>query len=294
MAIGDGVSPNIFTGGGSTGMEGLTPLILGAALFGGRGGLFGNNNDAAAGAVTAATVNQAAHDAASMVIATQNQAQAIQDINRVAVDVKDTQAALQHDIAAGAASINNNVLQGQIAAMQGQANIINSVDSHANDISNELGRMAGTLTGQFAAVNAAIAATGAASALASKDAVIEGLRNTQIITANTDANTSKVLQSISDLKESLPSARELNLQREVGVLQATLMEEKLGNVTKSGNVEVTNNINQNTTMNNLQTQIGQLVNVVGQLANHQTAMASNLNILGVQRGINQTPVNVGN
>ena len=57
-------TPNIFTmpqtNGNDMGMGAITPLILGAALFGGRGGLFGNNGDAAAAAavVHGATVNE--------------------------------------------------------------------------------------------------------------------------------------------------------------------------------------------------------------------------------------------
>jgi hypothetical protein len=58
-------TPNLFVTPQSSnndmfGMGGITPLILGAALFGGRGGLFGNNNgDGAAAAAVERGANTA-------------------------------------------------------------------------------------------------------------------------------------------------------------------------------------------------------------------------------------------
>lgn len=267
-----------------TGMEGLLPLIVGAALFGGRGGLFGNNNDAAAGAVTAATVNQAVQDGVQNVIGTQNQAQIIQDIH-------GTASVTQRAIADSTLSIQNTQLQGQIAAMQGQANIINSIDSHTNDISNELSRQSASIANDFAHVNAAIATVGAASALAAKDAEISALRNTQVITANTDANTATVLAAITNLKDSLPNARELALQSDLIVARDALNKTEQLAALDRGNVTVTNNINQNATQVAMQNQLNGLHALLTSMYTQQ-ATAGNMNILGTQNGVVQTPVNV--
>lgn len=284
--------PNIFTmpqGSSDFNMGAITPLILGAALFGGRG-LFGNNAVAGAEGVTVATVNQAAQNAAQQVLMAQNQAQAIQDINRVAVDVKDTQAALQHDVAAGAAAINNNVLQGQIASMQGQANIINSIDSHTNDITNSMERQTQGIAGQFAATNAAIQASAAAGALAAKDAQIAGLQNTaailQAINADGD-KTREVINAnyISDLQGRLSDAK--NQVTELS------MEGRASQRARELEVNVTQNVNQNQMQMQQQQQAIYTNSLLVQLLAAQNAQANNMNILGTQTGITQTPVNVG-
>ena len=289
MAL-DSIPANIFTSPqqGTDGFGG-SGFLMGLLLS--RSGMFGNQDGTNhPDAVTTASVNQAAHDAASMVIATQNQAQAIQDINRVAVDVKDTQAALQHDISAAASGINNNVLQGQIASLQGQANLINAVDSHANDITNELGRLTGTLTGQFAAVNAGIAATGAAAALAAKDGIIEGMRNTQAIIKAVDDQGEKTRDQqsafyVSDLQGRLTDAKnqvtELSMDGRAFQRHRELEINVNQNVSQAQSTAVAQNQNQ------------LILSSLAQLLAHQSAQASNLNIMGNQRGINQTPVNVG-
>jgi phage terminase small subunit len=146
---------------------------------------------------------------------------------------------VQNAITASNGSITNQILQAQIASMQGQSNIINSIDSHTAQL--EAGQ---------AATNAALAAGFAATALAAKDAVIDGLRNTQIITANADNNTKDVLAAIANLKDTLPNSRELELQRQVGVLQGELFNSTTQGAIKASTVEVNQTVNQN----NLQTQ----------------------------------------
>lgn len=289
MAL-DSIPANIFTSpqsGGSSDGFGGSGFLMGLLLS--RSGMFGNQ-DNASNAVTTASVNQAAHDAASMVIATQNQAQAIQDINRVAVDVKDTQAALQHDISANAGQINTNVLQGQIAAMQGQANIINAIDSHTNDIANEISRANASIGTQFAAVNAAIATTGAAAAIASKDAVIEGMRNTQAIIKAVEDQGEKTREQqsafyVSDLQGRLSDAKNQ-------VTELTL-DGNSNRRARDLELNINQNVNQTQSTAVAQNQNLMILTALNQLLGQQTAQASNFNILGNQRGINQTPVNVG-
>lgn len=307
--------PNIFTmpstgngNGNDMGMGAITPLILGAALFGGRGGLFGGNNgDAAAAAavVHGATVNE--------VQGIVNGINTIQDIGAVRREIADVnkevwkaEGDIQNAVTASTGTIGNQILQSQISSMQGQSNIINAIDSHANDISTQIAANSALTSTQFAAstaaaaaqfatTNAAIAGAASAAAVASKDAVIDGLRNTQIITATVVADGNVTRAAIADLKDSLPNARELDLQRQVGVLQGEVFKSQTLDGVRSGNIEVTTNVNQNNLQQQQQQQFQYQNGVLAQILAHsitQTATASNMNILGTQAGIAQTPVNV--
>jgi phage terminase small subunit len=262
----DMTTPNIFTmpqAGGSNdmGMGAITPLILGAALFGGRGGLFGNNNDGAA--VAAAAVERGATVAevqgiVNGITAMQDIGSARREIGKVEKEIWQAEGDLQAAITASGSAVQNQVLQSQIASMQGQSNIINAIDSHTAQL--EIGQ---------AATNAALAAGFAATALAAKDAVIDGLRNTQIITANADGNTKDVLAAIANLKDTLPNSRELELQRQVGVLQGELFNSTTQGAIKASTIEVNQTVNQNNLQNQQQQQmqgiLGVLNGLVGEL-----------------------------
>jgi hypothetical protein len=262
----DMTTPNIFTmpqtgGNNDMGMGAITPLILGAALFGGRGGLFGNNNDGAA--VAAAAVERGATVAevqgiVNGITAMQDIGSARREIGKVEKEIWQAEGDLQAAVTASGSAVQNQVLQSQIASMQGQSNIINSIDSHTAQL--EIGQ---------AATNAALAAGFAATALAAKDAVIDGLRNTQIITANADNNTKDVLAAIANLKDTLPNSRELELQRQVGVLQGELFNSTTQGAIKASTVEVNQTVNQNNLQNQQQQQmqgiIGVLNGLVGEL-----------------------------
>lgn len=299
----DMTSPNIFTMPSNQtdgyGLGAITPLILGAALFGGRNGLFGNGNAGVDAAAAAAATRGATVDEVQGIV---NGINTIQDIGSVrreigglSKEVWQAEGDLQAAVTSSAGATQNQILQSQIASMQGQANIINSIDSHTNDLGNQLNAQTNALNAQFAVTNAQIAAGTAAAALAAKDAVIDGLRNTQIITANTDANTTKVLAAIGDLKDSLPNARELDLQRQVGVLQGEVFKAQTLDGVRAGNVEVITNVNQNNLQQQQQQQFQYQNGLLTQILAHsinQTATAGNMNILGTQAGITQTPVNV--
>lgn len=262
----DMTTPNIFTmpqtgGNNDMGMGAITPLILGAALFGGRGGLFGNNNDGAA--VAAAAVERGATVAevqgiVNGITAMQDIGSARREIGKVEKEIWQAEGDLQAAVTASGSAVQNQVLQSQIASMQGQSNIINSIDSHTAQL--EAGQ---------AATNAALAAGFAATALASKDAVIDGLRNTQIITANADNNTKDVLAAIANLKDTLPNSRELELQRQVGVLQGELFNSTTQGAIRASTIEVNQTVNQNNLQQQQQQQmqgiIGVLNGLVGEL-----------------------------
>jgi hypothetical protein len=257
----DMTTPNIFTmpqaGGNDMGMGAITPLILGAALFGGRGGLFGNNNDGAA--VAAAAVERGATVAevqgiVNGITAMQDIGSARREIGKVEKEIWQAEGDLQAAVTASGSAVQNQVLQSQIASMQGQSNIINSIDSHTAQL--EIGQ---------AATNAALAAGFAATALAAKDAVIDGLRNTQIITANADNNTKDVLAAIANLKDTLPNSRELELQRQVGVLQGELFNSTTQGAIRASTIEVNQTVNQNNLQNQQQQQMQSIVGVLNGL-----------------------------
>jgi phage terminase small subunit len=180
------------------------------------------------------------------------------EIGKVEKEIWQAEGDLQAAVTASGSAVQNQVLQSQIASMQGQSNIINSIDSHTAQL--EIGQ---------AATNAALAAGFAATALAAKDAVIDGLRNTQIITANADNNTKDVLAAIANLKDTLPNSRELELQRQVGVLQGELFNSTTQGAIKASTVEVNQTVNQNNLQNQQQQQmqgiIGVLNGLVGEL-----------------------------
>lgn len=282
--------PNIFAmpqGSSDFNMGAITPLILGAALFGGRG-LFGNNGNGEG--VTVAAINDAAQTAAQQVLAAQNQAQTMQDVNRIPISVKESQADIQHDMSAGFAAANNNILQGQIASMQGQANIINSIDSHTNDIENSLERQTAGIASQFSHVNAAIAATGAAAALAAKDAQISALQNTAAILQAINADGDKTREVINGNYISDLQGRLTDAKNQVTELS---MEGRSAQRARDLEVNVTQNVNQNQMQMQQQQQSIYTNSLLVQLLAAQNATAGNMNILGTQGAINQTPVNVG-
>lgn len=295
----DMTTPNIFTmpqtNGNDMGMGAITPLILGAALFGGRGGLFGNNNGEAA--VAAAAVERGA--TVSEVQGIINGTNTSQDIGSVRREIGEVQREiwkaegdLQTAITASNGTVTNQILQAQIASMQGQAAIMASVDMHAADIEGSIANSLAATNAAFAVTNASIAAGTAAAALAAKDGEISALRNTQLITASISADGSLTRAAIADLKDSLPNARELQLQREVGVLEVQLSRQLASEAVRSGNVDVITNVNQTAVQTQQQQQIQGILSAVQALGHNQNAMATNLNIGGSQRGVNQAPTNV--
>ncbi len=264
-------TPNIFTTGNDMGMGAITPLILGAALFGGRGGLFGNNNDGAAAAAVATrgATTEEVQGIVNGINTIQDIGSARREIGKVEKEIWQAEGNLQAAVTAGNAAIQNQVLQSQISSMQGQANLINSIDSHTAQIEAAISNANNNTNQQFAASNAAVAAGFSATALAAKDAVIDGLRNTQIITANADNNTKDVLAAIANLKDTLPNSRELELQRQVGVLQGELFNSTTQGAIRASTVEVNQTVNQNNLQNQQQQQmqgiLGVLNGLVGEL-----------------------------
>jgi hypothetical protein len=268
----DMTTPNIFTmpqaNGNDMGMGAITPLILGAALFGGRGGLFGNNGDGAAAAAAAvergATVNEV-QGIVNGINTMQDIGAVRRDVAQVGKEVWQAEGDLQAAVYQGNGAIQNQVLQAQIAQMQGQANIINSIDSHSNDIEQNIGVLSANVNSQFAVTNASIAASAAAAALAAKDAAIDALRNTQLITATVVADGNVTRAAIADLKDQLPNARELQLQREVGVLEVQLSRQLAAESVRAGNVDVVTNVNQTATQTAQQVQLQNLSGLVNGL-----------------------------
>jgi len=299
----DELTPNMFRlmgTGSSNDSFGGSGFLMGLLLS--RSGLFGNPAGEVAGAgVTVATINQAAQDAVQTILTAQNQAQTMQDVNRIPISVKDTQAALQHDFNNGLSNLSNQVNQSQLGMMTGQANIINSIDSHVDDISNQIERSNNAINAQFTAVNTAIANGTTAAALAAKDAQIQGLQNTQFLSQVTSNEADKTRTTLSAQIQSLSDKIDHNY---IADLQGRLsdaknqvtelsMEGRAAARTRDLEVNVTQNVNQNQLQMQQQQQTQYTNNLLLELLSSQRAVASNMNILGTQTGITQTPVNVG-
>lgn len=215
-----------------------------------------------------------ANDVQNIVNDAQSAATANSNFGILLKDIQDSSQGTDALIASTSANTNQTVLQGQIANLQGQAHILAGVESAKGTIVNEIHESEGSLSNAITTVN--------------RDVLISRYELDKAITNDGD----KTRNAIAHLQASLPNAREVDLQRQLAVAQDAAFEERVNRRIESGNVSVITNVNQNQAQTQLQAQLQGLVGVVGQLANHQMATANNLNILGTQRGINQTPVNV--
>lgn len=178
-------------------------------------------------------------------------------------DIQDSSQGTDALIASTSSNLNQNILQGQIASLQGQSHIINEIHEVGDSVTN-------------------------AVTTVNRDVLISRYEVEKSITNDGD----KTRNMIAHLQASLPNAREVDLQRQLGVAQDAALEERLNRRIEGGNVSVTQTVNQNQMQGQIQAQMQGLISVIERLAAHQNAMATNLNILGTQKGINQTPVNV--
>jgi hypothetical protein len=198
---------------------------------------------------------------------------------------------LLKDIQDSTAEVISSNTAGQIAGLQGQGDIRQAVaDSVTSNFQQHAAITAGVTAGNAAIiadlgnVKADIAHVAAASALATADAKYQTL-------AAIVASENAIRTDIRDLKDTIPNARELDLQRQLGVAQADLRHGDTRRHIESGNVTVTQNVNQNNLQSTQQQQIAGLISAVNGLANHQQSMATAINVGGYQRA-NQTPTNI--
>ena len=250
----------------------LTGLLFGGLLNG--GGLGGNNGNRA---LLASDVQNIVNDSASAQTANSNALLLLKDI-------QDSSQGTDALIASTSTASQLATLNAEIANLQGQSGILSAIgDSTAN------------LTAQHGITNAAIAANGAAAALASEKAAAAAALSIAEAKYQTlqaiVADGALTRNSIADLKASLPNAREIDLERQLGVAQANERHRDLTGRIDQGNVTVTTNVNQAQAQAQQQLQLQNLTNSVACLATHQQAMATAINVGGFQNAT-QTPTNI--
>lgn len=263
-AITGGAMGNIF--GGNDGNIG-NGLVLGLLL--GRGGLFGNGigNDGFGND----NASRAAIDSAVSAALAQNN-QANNNAMLLLKDIQDSSQGLAQQIATQGQTNLIQQLQSQIAIQQGQANIGASIADAKGYISNEIHEVAADVTHEITGLSANIAAAFA---------------NTNNIVRD---DGDKTRSAIAALAASIPNSRELELQRQLGVAEAQLLNRTTAELVRSGNVEVTNNINQTQQQQQQQQQLWNINNVLNDLLTAQKVTQGIVN-LGTMTGNSQTAAN---
>ena len=227
-------------------------LVLGMLL--GRNGMFGNNGvvDGAGGAMLRTPPEQATANMSLMA--------GIGDVKQ-AVAVSSVQAE------------NSNATQ--------SLGISNQVSGVAAAVTNTV-----TMAKDAAAANAV-------SLMQQLNTVNTNLMETKFELAQVVNNDGdKTRMAIASLAERLPSAREIDLERQLGVAQAANREATVLGAIRSGNVEVTNTISVNQQQQQQQQVINGLTGQLQQLLAEQRITQGILNIgSGSVSGNSQTAAN---
>lgn len=191
------------------------------------------------------------------------------------------QTHLTKAITDSSSSIESGLLQTQLATLQGQGVITKAISDQGTEISsqhnitNSLVNQAATSTAaQFGALNTNVAQLGALT----------------IQAINNDGDKTRV--EIRALKDSIPNARELDLQRQLTVALDDHRHTTTRGALASGNVEVITNVNQNQAQAQQQQQLNTLSNLVGQLAMHQQATAQAINVGSGFQAASPTSTNI--
>lgn len=256
---------------GLTGQDGLGGGVLLGLLLG-RSGILGG-----VGADAALNNNHLAIDAAvSAALANANQ----QNNNSMTLlkDIQDTGQDITATITNGNQQMLINQLQGQIANLQGQNNIVAAVESSKSSVINEVHESAAD---GISALNQV--ASGMAAGFSNLNTnVLQGTYAvTQAITNDGD-KTRALIQSIETA----------NLQRQLGVAESRLLHQENAALVRSGNVDVINNINQNTNQQQQQQQIALTNQLLGQLAQTVQHNTNSIVNLGTMANSGQAATNV--
>ena len=234
------------TGGLGIGGGVLGAVLVGALLprlLGDQNGL----NSGAAATLANQTAEKAAIDSAvASALASANQ----QNNNSMLLlkDIQDSTAEVISNSNSNAQTALVQQLQGQISNMQGQASILAGVESAKGVVVNEVHESGAE----------SLAAIGNSSA-----GILSNLNvlNTNVLQGFSSTNTNitndgdKTRAAIAALGASIPNARELDLQRQLAVALDNERHERLSSVVRSGNVDVTTNVNQATSQSQTQAQI---------------------------------------
>jgi hypothetical protein len=268
--------------GGAGGV--LTGLLFGGLLNGNNG--LGNGGNRA---LLASDVQNIVNDSQMAATANSNALLLLKDI-------QDSSQEVISAVNAGVSAATSATLQAEIANLQGQGVINSAIQEAKYSTTNEVHEAASNVISSTTANTAQLAATmnslGASLAAghAEINAAIQQAKYDNTIATMTDGD--KTRAAIAALAATIPNSRELDLQRQLTVALDNERHRDLIGRIDSGNVTVTTNVNQAQAQAQMQNQLQTITGTLNGLLHNQNAMATNLNILGVQRGINQTPVNV--
>jgi hypothetical protein len=194
------------------------------------------------------------------------------------------------DGAVGAAGFSQP--QANMSLMAGIGDIKQAVAVAAEAMVANNAMQTGQIQNQVSGVAAALTNT---VTMAKDSATQNTITLMQQLNASTTAlmnDGDKTRAAIAALADRIPSARELDLERQLGVAQANNRQNELFGAIRSGNVEVTTTVNQMQTQQQQQQQINGLIGLVHQLSADQRVTQGVLNIgSGTVSGNSQTAAN---
>jgi len=182
--------------------------------------------------------------------------------------------------------------QANMSIMSGIGDIKQAVAvAEANMVANNASQT-GQLSNQMSGVAAALTNT---VTMAKDSATQNTITLMQQLNASTTAlmnDGDKTRAAIAALADRIPSAREVDLERQLGVAQAANRQTEQLSAIRSGNVEVINNITQTQNQAQQQQQLAGLTALVHQLSADQRVTQGVLNIgSGTVSGNSQTAAN---
>lgn len=182
--------------------------------------------------------------------------------------------------------------QANMSLMSGIGDIKQAVAVAAEAMVSNNANQTGQLSNQLSGVAAALTNTvtmAKDSATQNSITLMQQLNALGTVVMN---DGDKTRAAIAALAERIPSARELDLERQLGVAQATNRQTEQLAAIRSGNVEVINNITQTQNQQQQQQQINGLIGLVHQLSADQRVTQGVLNIgSGTVSGNSQNAAN---
>jgi hypothetical protein len=182
--------------------------------------------------------------------------------------------------------------QANMSIMSGIGDVKQAVAVAAEAMVANNAAQTGQLSNQLSGVAAALTNT---VTMAKDSATQNTITLMQQLNASTTAlmnDGDKTRAAIAALADRIPSARELDLERQLGVAQANNRQNELFGAIRSGNVEVTTTVNQMQTQQQQQQQINGLIGLVHQLSADQRVTQGVLNIgSGTVSGNSQNAAN---
>lgn len=182
--------------------------------------------------------------------------------------------------------------QANMSLMSGIGDIKQSVAVAAEAMVSNNANQTGQLSNQMSGIAAALTNTVTMAKDSATQNTITLMQQLNASTTALMADGDKTRAAIAALAERLPSAREIDLERQLGVAQATNRQTELLGAIRGGNVEVTNNITQNQNQFQQQQQLAGLAALVNQVVAEQRVTQGVLNIgSGTVSGNSQNAAN---